>query len=528
MLAAFSLPICDARAFRSDTASRLPAPDWPLPHAGSEFVRCFGSVEQRRRGGNDLFPDETFYSNAHAAVKLIYPERYRIGRPPQQWKPYCAYRRLFVSGSITSRFELGLTASTASEGVGFGGLTGIDLTKMVLDMLELPVEVVRLRDEPQRCPLWRIGSPLARLYCEATTPTSDLEQVGSQLVAAGDPLVLIEYEQGEVDSLPSRSQAMDAAAFGGASFAFLWLEYRRKPYAVWFLCRDNVDARLARRLRLGLIRMHAEHQVLKQTMAFVTKEVIQYEPSTKSGEAFDSYLNRATRLLLKDDLGGYSQAPLREILGAYDQVVHPEESELLHTRLEAVRRQVRMKVKRYSEANASAREVASVRKPVAEPGESISVFVSYSHVDAKYLEQNSLLGFISGLERERFDFWHDDRIATGELWDDVIRKEIERADIALILVSQAFLNSRYCQEVEIANFLEEKSAGNLRIFPVILSPCDWKTHAWLSSTQFLPRGGKTIETNYANPGKRKELFLKILEELRELGRNIRKNRIDVT
>ena len=93
--------------------------------------------------------------------------------------------------------------------------------------------------------------------------------------------------------------------------------------------------------------------------------------------------------------------------------------------------------------------------------------------------------------------------------------------MALVLVSQALLNSPYCQESEIANFLLERRQRGMTIYPVILSPCAWKTQPWLAKTQFQPRDG-TLEENYHRPeGKRKRFFLQIYEELMTLGDKIR-------
>jgi hypothetical protein len=44
------------------------------------------------------------------------------------------------------------------------------------------------------------------------------------------------------------------------------------------------------------------------------------------------------------------------------------------------------------------------------------------------------------------------------------------------------------------------------------------------TTQFQPRNGKTIEADFINPGKRKALYLKILQELREIGCVVRRER----
>lgn len=165
---------------------------------------------------------------------------------------------------------------------------------------------------------------------------------------------------------------------------------------------------------------------------------------------------------------------------------------------------------------------ATVSGPDSNP--TLRVFVSYSHEDAAYLERGSLLPFLSGLKDEGFEFWDDRSILAGESWEDRIKEEIASADIALILVSQAFIVSPYCMNEEVSRFLARRAEGGLEIFPVILSSCDWKTKDWLQKTQFEPRGGQTIEGDYDAPGKRKEIYLRILEQLRALGAKIRARR----
>jgi hypothetical protein len=147
----------------------------------------------------------------------------------------------------------------------------------------------------------------------------------------------------------------------------------------------------------------------------------------------------------------------------------------------------------------------------------IKIFISYSHQDTKYLAKDSLLGFLKGLERDNIEFWTDLEIKPGELWDRVIKTHIQTCDIALVLISQGFLDSEYCRDIEIESFL----AGTKHLFPVILSPCDWKRHQWLASRQFLPGGDKTIEEHYRDKGERKRLFLTIREQLLERAQLIR-------
>jgi hypothetical protein len=170
----------------------------------------------------------------------------------------------------------------------------------------------------------------------------------------------------------------------------------------------------------------------------------------------------------------------------------------------------------FSQVLFSPLEAANVEPPssAAHTRVPISVMVSYSHTDAAYVSDNrgSLLSYIRGLERENVTFWCDRSLRAGDLWNSEIEARLQTADIALILVSQAFLNSSYCTK-EARTFIERRRASGLRIIPVILSACDWSSQPWLAETQVLPSGGRNVEEHYKLPGKRKALFLEILKEL---------------
>jgi hypothetical protein len=151
----------------------------------------------------------------------------------------------------------------------------------------------------------------------------------------------------------------------------------------------------------------------------------------------------------------------------------------------------------------------------------IKIFISYSHQDSNYLDKDSLFGFLKGLDRDNIEFWTDLELKAGELWDQEIKNHIQSCDIALVLVSQSFLDSGYCRNVEIESFL----AGTKHLFPVILSPCDWKRHDWLASRQFLPGGDQTIEEHFRDEGERKRLFLNVREQLLERAQLIRQAKV---
>lgn len=81
----------------------------------------------------------------------------------------------------------------------------------------------------------------------------------------------------------------------------------------------------------------------------------------------------------------------------------------------------------------------------------------------------------------------------------------------LPLVSPDFLASDYCYEREMTRALERHDAGDMRVVPIIIEPCDW-TASPLKRLKALPRDGKPVAewTNQNNA------FVDIVTELRRI------------
>ena len=81
------------------------------------------------------------------------------------------------------------------------------------------------------------------------------------------------------------------------------------------------------------------------------------------------------------------------------------------------------------------------------------VFISYSHRDEPLLKRLEV--HLKVLQRQGLvRGWHDRRIDVGDDWAGQISKEIESADIILLLVTADFLASDYCYGAEMMWGLE--------------------------------------------------------------------------
>jgi hypothetical protein len=122
----------------------------------------------------------------------------------------------------------------------------------------------------------------------------------------------------------------------------------------------------------------------------------------------------------------------------------------------------------------------------------LRVFVSYSHADEGLKDR--LLQHLKPLERlGLISSWHDRMIKPGDTFGEVISKELESAEIVLLLVSVDFINSKYCYEVELNRALEQQQSGKTRVIPIILRDCLW-THAPFGGIQALPKDAKAVSS----------------------------------
>jgi hypothetical protein len=118
------------------------------------------------------------------------------------------------------------------------------------------------------------------------------------------------------------------------------------------------------------------------------------------------------------------------------------------------------------------------------------LFVSYSHRDKRFADE--LMVHLAPL-RQRFEFelWSDQNIAAGDKWKSEIDTALQKADIAILLVSADYLASDWIAATELPRLLTRGESGETRVIPIIVRPCAW-AHTPLAYLQAFPRGGKTF------------------------------------
>lgn len=115
-------------------------------------------------------------------------------------------------------------------------------------------------------------------------------------------------------------------------------------------------------------------------------------------------------------------------------------------------------------------------------GRAPTIFVSYSRADGEFLER--LQVHLRPLEMaSAVEFWDDSRIEAGERWRQEISAALDRAVIAILLVSADFLASEFILQNELPPLLQAAEERGTTILPVILKHCRFSRDERLSVFQ---------------------------------------------
>ncbi|MCJ7716172.1 MAG: toll/interleukin-1 receptor domain-containing protein [Anaerolineales bacterium] len=102
----------------------------------------------------------------------------------------------------------------------------------------------------------------------------------------------------------------------------------------------------------------------------------------------------------------------------------------------------------------------------------VSIFVSYAHANqelaGRFVEQFRQLTTPS--KTYQYQYWYDQKLLAGEIWDQEIKKALKKCDLGLLLISASFLGSKYITTVEL------KHLDSNPLIPVLLWPVVFERH----------------------------------------------------
>jgi hypothetical protein len=136
--------------------------------------------------------------------------------------------------------------------------------------------------------------------------------------------------------------------------AFGRVQTRWGPLGVWVLGYEQAFVAECRSLRLCLLRLHAEQEILDAVLGRLADGTLEYRASEAMGDRIEAYLNRATKLIFQRRRGGVEQSAVLTAFDAADATDYRPVRAELAERLKGARKQVMRKLQMF-ERRASVR-----------------------------------------------------------------------------------------------------------------------------------------------------------------------------
>lgn len=104
----------------------------------------------------------------------------------------------------------------------------------------------------------------------------------------------------------------------------------------------------------------------------------------------------------------------------------------------------------------------------------VEFFVSYAHQNAAWFSKLRPLLKFRRPSSNVAHVWHDQKLETGDRWDNEIKAALKTMDVFVCLVSYEFLDSDYIMDIELPKALEKEQKNEAIIVPILLYPMNLK------------------------------------------------------
>ena len=110
MLIVLQFPLADVRMFVTEDVKRLAKPVWSAIQPDQDFIRSFGVIRTRRRGGLTGWVSEENLCIAERALRILRTEESAALFQRPGWR--LAFRTLYVDDYVAVKYEIGIARST--------------------------------------------------------------------------------------------------------------------------------------------------------------------------------------------------------------------------------------------------------------------------------------------------------------------------------------------------------------------------------------------------------------------------------
>ena len=347
MLLSIQFPFADFRRFLHRSTGFIGQPGWPSPvfriehPENAPFVKGFGAVKRRNRGGLEFWGEDVICDDRHA-IKWPSPSTYKTisGRTGISFE--IAFRRWFSDGLTVGKYELGIATTERGSFCLAQDESGALMRWFVDHPVSAPPVVSQLPGPRQTCRLRDVPQHLQKRLFLATTRSAWLARNSFQQwwIESGSPLLFVQRrsDSEEIDLTPLVKRVrLDRFGIDITGYTLI---IKAAPAStadnepaipLWVMATDRVfDRTVARQLRLCILRMHAEHECLRSCLDLINTGKIPIKRGSAATESLQLYLNEATKKLFRN------QTILERLCGGRENGDPPDISLLAYSLFEKV------------------------------------------------------------------------------------------------------------------------------------------------------------------------------------------------
>jgi hypothetical protein len=268
------------------------------------------------------------------------------------------------------RFELGLTRRAMRNNT----LDRLGLVELLRYVLNLQVSVPQA-GRTRMLRLAQVDTPLATalLSCTSSSSAVNTGLLDKSWLTPGRMLALLESSR---VYWPEENEAATNVGHitRGISLKHLKLWHGNRLINVWVMgVARHAAPDEVRTLRIHLFRLHAEREVLRQTLRLLAQGKLTVERGTDGSDRLQRYLTQAVQALRKDVRYGVQQSEILRVAYGYDELVGEGDLPSLQQSLSDARRNVSRLVEGYVTDTLGQTGPLSVHIERAYMGEVISV-----------------------------------------------------------------------------------------------------------------------------------------------------------
>ena len=298
MIIYYQIPLTDTRLFTDQDTGKLASPFWPTPAVGKEFIRSFGPIKQRGKGGIKGWMLENELCLAKRAVRIVDLPPFIDPLSSQKVLLKCIARLFYFDGLAVGKYEIFFLTDRFLKKI-----SNLTIHKLIDHILEVSVRIHFPFGKPINTKLSTAAKHIAKLYLLSSSYTSYARRVKNKnWIIPGSSIMLFEFGPKEKPSFSSKIKKIPIAEKLDIG---LWHEHysgKRGNLRLWILKSFLAQNSDVRTLRLYLMRLNAEQESLITILKQLETNEIIFDKNTKISKCLQEYINLATRRINQTNL----------------------------------------------------------------------------------------------------------------------------------------------------------------------------------------------------------------------------------